>query len=83
MIYPSVIPLVPVISGVYMMPGTITNPVLIFIGDLFPLSHAVEAMMDVALFQAGWNDLLLPIAFMLLIGVVSMGIGINLVERRR
>ena len=83
MIYPSLIPMIPVISGVYMLPGTITNPILNFIGDLFPLSHAVEAMVDVALFQASWNDILLPIAFMLLIGVISMGIGINIVERRR
>lgn len=82
-IFPSIIPIVPVVSGVYMLPGAITNPVLLFIGDLFPLSHAVEAMMDVALFQAGWNEILLQVAFMVLMGVVSTGIGINLVERRR
>ncbi|MCM3740009.1 ABC transporter permease [Oceanobacillus luteolus] len=83
MILPSILPIIPVVSGVYMMPGTITNPVLQFIGDIFPLSHAVEAMVDVTLFQANWNDILLPIVFMLLIGVVAMGIGINMVERRR
>lgn len=83
MVFPSVIPMIPVISGVYMQPGTITNPILNFIADLFPLSHGVEAMIDVTLFHAGWNDILLPIATMLLIGVISMGIGINLVERRR
>lgn len=82
MIYPSLIPLIPVISGVYMLPGTITNPILNFIGDIFPMSHAVEAMIDVALFQASWNDILLPIASILLIAVVCMGIGINMVERR-
>ncbi|WP_042149615.1 ABC transporter permease [Paucisalibacillus sp. EB02] len=83
MVYPSLIPIIPVISGVYMQPGTITNPVLQFIADIFPLSHGVEAMMDVALYNAGWNDILLPIALMLLIGVLAMGIGINMVERRK
>ncbi|RKQ34573.1 ABC transporter permease [Oceanobacillus halophilus] len=83
MVYPSLIPMIPVISGVYMLPGTISNPVLQFIGDMFPLSHGVEAMTDVALFDAGWNDIALPIALMLLIGVFSMGIGINMVERRK
>lgn len=83
MIYPSVIPILPVISGVYMPPGTISNPVLVFIADLFPLSHAMDAMMDVAFYNAGWNQIALPLVFMLLIGVICMGVGINLVERRK
>lgn len=82
MVYPSLVPMIPIVSGVYMMPGTISNPVLNFIGDLFPLGYAVDAMMDVALYNAGWNDLAFPIAMMLLIGVLCMGIGINMVERR-
>ncbi|MFD2045225.1 ABC transporter permease [Ornithinibacillus salinisoli] len=83
MIYPSIIPIIPIISGVYMPPGTISNPILQFIGNLFPLSHATEAMMDVALFNAHWNDIALSISLMLLIGVVCMGVGINMVERIR
>jgi len=82
MVYPSLAPLIPIISGVYMMPGTISSPILNFIGDLFPLGHAVQAMMDVALYNASWSDLAFPITIMLLIGVMCMGIGINMVERR-
>lgn len=82
MIYSSTIPMIPVISGVYMPPGTISSPVLIFIADLFPLSHALEATMEIAQYNAGWNDIALPISLMLLIGVITMGIGINLVERK-
>lgn len=82
MIFPSIIPIVPVISGVYMPPGLISNPVLLFIADLFPLVHAMEALMDIALFDAGWNDVTLPLVLMLLIGVICMGVGVNLVERR-
>ncbi|MBP2240944.1 ABC-2 type transport system permease protein [Cytobacillus eiseniae] len=81
MIFPSIIPIIPIISGIYMPPGTISNPVLQFIGDLFPLSHATEAMMGVALYDSSWNDIALPISLMLLIGVVCMGLGINMVER--
>ncbi|GAA0287357.1 ABC-2 type transport system permease protein [Gracilibacillus halotolerans] len=81
-IYPSVIPLLPVISGAYMMPGALTNPVLNFIGDLFPISHAMNAFVEVAFFNPDWIELLKPIVFMLLIGVIAMGIGINLMERR-
>lgn len=81
-IYPSIIPLVPLVSGVYMMPGTITNPVLLFVADLFPLAHAMEAIMSVIFYGAGLQDVLMPLLFMLLIGVVAMGVGINLIERR-
>lgn len=81
MIYPSIIPMIPVISGVYMPPGTISNPAFIFIGDLFPLSHALDATLGVTLYNAGWSDIALSISLMLLIGVIAMGIGINLVER--
>lgn len=82
MIYPSVIPIIPLISGAYMPPGIITNPVLLFIADLFPLKHAMEALMSVAFYNVGWSDIALPIVLMLLIGIICMGVGINLVERR-
>lgn len=81
-IYPSTIPLIPVISGAYMMPGTMDHPVLTFLADLFPMSHAIESMMKVVNEGAGLLDVALPVTIMLLIGVVYMGIGINLVERK-
>ncbi|QXE01958.1 ABC transporter permease [Terribacillus sp. DMT04] len=81
-IYPSVIPVIPLVSGVYMMPGTITNPVLLFIADLFPLAHAMEAIMSVVFYGAGLQDVIISLLYMLLIGIVAMGVGINLVERR-
>lgn len=82
MIYPSVIPIIPLISGAYMPPGIITNPVLLFIADLFPLKHAMDALMNVVFYNAGWSDIALSIVLMILIGVVCMGVGVNLVERR-
>lgn len=81
--YPSTIPLIPLISGVYMMPGTLDLPILNLIADLFPISHAMDAFMNVVNAGAGLRDVALPLSLMLLIGVVYMGIGINLVERRR
>ncbi|MDQ0158201.1 ABC transporter permease [Alkalibacillus salilacus] len=81
-LYPSIIPLIPLISGAYMMPGTISNPALVFIGDLFPLSHAMDALVDLAIYDATFQEIVQPIMLMILISVISMGIGINLVERR-
>lgn len=81
-IYPSLIPLIPLVSGAYMMPGTITNPVLLFIADLFPNAHAMEAIMSVVFYGAGLQEVTMSLLYMLLIGIVAMGVGINLVERR-
>lgn len=81
-IYPSVIPLIPLVSGAYMMPGTISNPVLMFIADLFPMSHAMDAIMSVVFYDAGLGDVMMSLLLMLLIGVIAMGLGINLIERR-
>lgn len=81
-IYPTLVPMIPVISGAYMPPGTITNPVLLFIADLFPMAHAMEATISVIFYDASFQDVLMQILWMILIGVVTIGIGINLIERR-
>lgn len=83
MVYPSVIPIMPLISGVYMPPGTITDSTLLFIAEFVPLTHAMDALMDIALYGAGWSDIFLPLAKLLLFAVTCMGVGINLVERGR
>lgn len=82
-IYPSIIPIIPLISGAYMVPGTINNSVLTFIGELFPLSHAMDAILDVVMYEATLQDIMQSLVIMLLIGVVAMGIGINLFERKK
>lgn len=81
-IYPSFVPLIPLISGAYMPPGVMNNPVLSFIADLFPMAHAMEALMKVANYDLGIREIALQLSLMLLIGVVYMGIGINLIERK-
>ncbi|PPA69111.1 ABC transporter permease [Jeotgalibacillus proteolyticus] len=81
-LYPSLIPMIPLISGAYWMPGTVTNPVLTFIGDLFPVSHAMDAILGVVMHDATLQDITQPLILMVLIGVIAMGIGVNLVERR-
>ncbi|MFC4598448.1 ABC transporter permease [Cohnella hongkongensis] len=83
MVFPSLIPIMPLISGGYMPPGTITNPFLLAIAEAFPLTHALDAMIGISVYDESWSDIYLPLAKLALIGVVCMGVGINLVERRR
>lgn len=81
-LFPSIIPILPLISGVYMPPGTITNPILLGIAEAIPLTHAMKALTGIAVYGYGIADLWIPISKLLLIGVLCMGIGINLMERR-
>lgn len=81
MIFPSVIPMMPLLSGAYMPPGMITNQILLTIAEFLPLTHAMEALRNVAMYDLGWTDLYMPIAKLILITVVCMGVGVNLVER--
>jgi len=81
-IFTSIVPIMPLISGVYMPPGTITNNVLLFIAQFVPLQHAIDALIRVAIYDQGWTDIYLPLAKLLLMSVIFFGVGINLVERR-
>jgi len=81
-LFPSIIPIMPLISGVYMPPGTITNPIMLGISEVIPLTHAMKALTGIAVYGYGIEDLWLPITKLLLIGVLCMGVGVNLMERR-
>ncbi|MDF2835991.1 MAG: transporter permease [Paenibacillus sp.] len=83
MLYPSIIPVIPLVSGAYMPPGTITSDILLGIAQIFPMSHAMEAFLGLSMYDAGWSELFMPVAKLLLVTVVFMGIGINLVERNK
>jgi len=83
MILPVILPIMPLLAGIYFPPGLMTNKLLLFAGELLPITHAVNALKQVALYDAGWSEILMPVAKLALIGVICMGIGINLVERRK
>ncbi|MBH5316274.1 ABC transporter permease [Paenibacillus sp. GSMTC-2017] len=82
MILTSIVSILPLLSGVYMPPGTITNDVLLFIAQFIPLQHAMDAMLGAAIYQHSWTDIYLPLSKFLLMSVIFFGVGINLVERR-
>lgn len=82
MLYPSIMPIMPLISGIYMPPETITNPILIGLAEAIPITHAMEALLNISLYGTGLNELWMPLSKLLLIAVFCMGVGINLMERR-
>lgn len=72
----------PLLGGAYWPPGTVTNPIILAVSEFVPLTHAMEAMKGIALQQYGPAELAVPLAKLLLIAVLCMGVGINMVERR-
>lgn len=83
MVYPMITPIMPIISGAYMPPGTITNSILLWMAELLPITHAMKASIGITLHDYGWSELYMPLVKLLLIAVLCMGVGMNLVERGR
>jgi ABC-2 type transport system permease protein len=70
------------IGGAYWPLEIVSNPVLLALSKAVPVTYGMEAMKGVAYYGHSWAELLRPVSFLLLYGVVCMGIGINLIERR-
>ncbi|WP_440896914.1 ABC transporter permease [Amphibacillus sp. Q70] len=81
----AVIPIVA--TGMAMLGGAfwpidiVTNNIVVTLGKLTPIYHGIQALQQAILYDAGAMDLLQPISMLLLMGVLFMGIGINLMER--
>jgi ABC-2 type transport system permease protein len=70
------------IGGAYWPLEIVANPFLIALSKIVPMTYGMEALKGVAYYGYGWSELLSPLAIMCLFGVVCMGIGVNLIERR-
>lgn len=78
-----VVPIMPIVAGVYFPPGVVTNRLLLGASELLPIKHGLDAMKQIAMFGPELSDLALPVAKLALIGVMCIGVGINAIERRR
>lgn len=70
------------IGGAYWPIEIVTNPVLIGLSKVVPVTYGMEALKGIAYHSYSLPDLMQPILYLCLIGVVCMGIGINMMERR-
>ncbi|UTR13153.1 ABC transporter permease [Salipaludibacillus sp. LMS25] len=80
------IPLVAVsmamLGGAFWPLEIITNDIILTITKAVPLTYGMEALHEAVLNHLGVMDLAQPLAMLLLFGVVFMGVGANLMERR-
>ena len=70
------------IGGAFWPIELVSNDILLAISKILPITYGLDALKGVAIYDRSWQELSEPISILLLFGVVCMGIGINLMERR-
>lgn len=70
------------IGGAFWPIELVNNGMLLAISKVLPITYGLDALKGVALYNRSWPELSEPISFLLLFGVVCIGIGISLMERR-
>lgn len=69
------------IGGAFWSLEVVSNPILLFLAELMPIKHGIYGMMGAVVQGMSVGELLEPIGALLLMGVLFMGIGVNLMER--
>ncbi|UJL47501.1 ABC transporter permease [Virgibacillus sp. NKC19-16] len=70
------------ISGAFWPIEIVESEFLLALSKLNPLTYGMEVLNGIAVYGYSLEELLYPISILLLMGVVFMGIGIHLMERR-
>ncbi|MFO8069875.1 MAG: ABC transporter permease, partial [Alkalibacterium sp.] len=69
------------IGGAFWPLEIVNNRVLLFLAELMPIKHGIQGMMGAVDQGKTVSELFEPIAALLFMGVLFMGIGLNLIER--
>lgn len=69
------------LGGAFWPLDIVTNRFILFIAEFIPLKHAIHGIVDAIQYNYTVVELAEPIGILLLMGVLFMGIGINLMER--
>lgn len=71
------------LGGAFWPIELITNNVMLTLAKITPIYHGLTAMKEAILLNAEVADILQPISILVLMGVLFMGIGLNLMERTK
>ncbi|WP_053220024.1 ABC transporter permease [Virgibacillus senegalensis] len=69
------------IGGAYWPIEAVSNGILLGISKVIPVTYGMEALKGISLGQS-LSDLVQPLSILILIGVLCMGVGLNLMERK-
>jgi len=70
------------LGGAYWPLEIVSSKAMLTLANFVPLRHAMDALKGVAYYSYGLQELLWPLAVLVLFGVVFMGVGLRLVDRR-
>lgn len=70
------------IGGAYWPLEIVKSEFLLILAKLNPLTYGMEALQGVAVYNYSLDEILFPVSILILMGVVFMGLGIHLMERR-
>lgn len=70
------------LGGAYWPIEIVSSKPLLMLSKMVPVTYGMEILKGVTISQLTFNELLFPIAVLLLMTVVMMGIGIRLIEKR-
>lgn len=70
------------IGGAYWPLEIVSSDFLLILSDFVPIKHAMAALKGATIYGDSLRELMLPMSIMTLMGVVLMGVGINIMERR-
>ncbi|MEK4884100.1 ABC transporter permease [Bacillus sp. FSL W8-1127] len=70
------------VGGAYWPIEIVSSQVLLAISKFVPVTYAMQALKEATIYHYSFSELLYPISILFMMGVVLMGIGINLMERR-
>ncbi|WP_033826500.1 ABC transporter permease [Bacillus andreraoultii] len=82
----AIIPLVSVsmamIGGAFWPLEIVSSKVLLKISEFIPITYGMEALKGATIYGASYGELMQPMSILLLMGVVLIGIGIHVMERK-
>ncbi len=82
----AVIPIVAVsmamIGGAYWPLEIVTSNILLALSKVVPITYGMEALKGATINGWGAEQLMFPVAILILMGVLMIGVGINLMEKR-
>jgi ABC-2 type transport system permease protein len=69
------------LGGAFWPLEIVTNRFILFLSEFMPIKHTLHGIVDAIQYNLSITELLEPIGILLLMGVLFMGIGVNLMER--
>lgn len=71
------------LGGAFWPLEIVSNRILLLLGKMTPLYHGIEALKGAIVYNRGLDEILQPLSILLLMGVLLMGLGLNLMEGKR